>query len=179
MVGDFESVARSALSLTICTVFFVAAASKVRQLGLMATAVGQYVRSIPTSIANLLARLIVATEAGIAIGMIFQSTQRYACFGAATLLAVLTGAMIWHIMAGRRFACNCFGTSDEPIGWAAVARNGLLFGGSVAVATSQPSPVLTTGSLEVAVAEVVGMISFLTILAAISWAHVLIGTTPR
>jgi uncharacterized membrane protein YphA (DoxX/SURF4 family) len=66
-------------------------------------------------------------ELGLGAALVVQLGGRWPAVAAALLLAAFTVVVVRRVAVGDTVPCACFGVrADRPVGWATVARNGLL-----------------------------------------------------
>jgi Methylamine utilisation protein MauE len=93
-------------------------------------------------IAGLVARLIVAAEAIVGLGLLIEPTRAPAAIAGALLMVTFTATLLYA--RGRRLeaSCMCFGGQAEPISPQTIARDAaltlLLFGLSVFGSAGSP-----------------------------------------
>jgi peroxiredoxin len=82
---------------------------------------------VPGPLATPFGVLLPLAELSVALALIPVSTAIYGAASALALLLVFVAAIGINLARGRRPDCHCFGQlHSEPVGWKAVARNGLL-----------------------------------------------------
>jgi peroxiredoxin len=97
----------------------------------------------PERAAGVLAWAVAATEVAIAGALLFPPSRVAGAFGALTLLMSLSAIVAVNVARKRSAECHCFGRlSRGPVGWSALARNGLLSSIAGYVAVSGINPVL-------------------------------------
>jgi hypothetical protein len=143
----------------IVLVFVVSAVSKLRSRQAYAefvVATGRLSpRPVAATTARRLAAVAVAAELAVVALALVPATVPAGFGAAAALLLVFTGAILLALRRGVRAPCRCFGSSEQPLGYAQVVRNAVL----LAVATlglagglaTAPSPELA-GALVAVVA---------------------------
>jgi peroxiredoxin len=86
---------------------------------------------------RLVSRAVPAAEVVIATALLVPAASRAAAVAAAALLTGFTIALARTLLAGRRPACNCFGTlGRRETGWDSVLRNLVLIAFAAFVAAS-------------------------------------------
>jgi peroxiredoxin/uncharacterized membrane protein YphA (DoxX/SURF4 family) len=116
--------------ILLAAVFGVAGFSKLVSISRARDGIIEF--GVPVSFAGLVARVLIAGELIVAIGLVLVPTAWPAAIGALLLLAVFSVAIAANLLRNRRPNCNCFGQIHAaPIGWPTFARNIVL--GAVAV----------------------------------------------
>jgi hypothetical protein len=125
--GAIDPALRLTLRAALSLLFFWAAAHKLRDVGEFRKAVTAY-KLLPSRGVSAAAALLIATEMGIAAGLLTPRSGTAAALGASGLLCLYAGAIAVNLLRGRRHIdCGCAGAAARrPISTALVARNTIL-----------------------------------------------------
>ena len=119
MLDDLGLIGRVALIV----LFGASAAAKARSVTLSIFAASLSRFGVSASRRRPVARLVVALEAVLVVGLLIPMTSRPAAALAALLLAAFTAALLGRIRAGDHAPCNCFGASGGSLGPVSIVRN--------------------------------------------------------
>jgi len=122
---------RSALAL----LFFWAAAHKLRDRATFRTALGRY-ELLPVGWLRPFMALLIASELGVAVALLFPGSASQAALAAAGLFALYAGAIGINLRRGRRdIDCGCAGVQrGQALSAGLVVRNIVLLGAALACA---------------------------------------------
>ena len=122
----------SSAALLLAGVLLWAAAVKLRRPQVAAASFEQLGLRAPA----VLARVVPAAE--MAVAALLLTRPWLGGWLALGLLAAFTAVLLPVVRSGRAVGCGCFGSSSEaPVTWAALARNGALAAAAV-LSTSVP-----------------------------------------
>ncbi len=111
--------------LVLAGVFFVSGVAKLLDWSGTRHAVRAF--GAPPALVAPVAILLPIAELVIAIALIPMATARYGAVGAFALLVLFCLGIAINLARGNTPDCHCFGQlHSEPIGWATLARNGVL-----------------------------------------------------
>jgi putative oxidoreductase len=113
------------LQLSVGMVFFVSAATKLRNPIQTARAVSQY-RLLPSSIAYAVGIALIPLEIFLALAFLSDSFIQLAAVVAPFVLAAFMYAVGANLWRGRSVPCGCFGDSSEQISPRTLTRLGML-----------------------------------------------------
>lgn len=117
-----EVVAMSA-RLTLAAAFVLSAGAKITRPAAFTAGLAAFGVPAPRTVAYVLPPL----EAGLAALLVALPARSWPAFLAVAFLALLTGAVVANLAAGRRVPCPCFDPQGgRPVSTATVARNGAL-----------------------------------------------------
>ena len=113
------------LRLGLAAVFVVAAIGKLFDPAGSTKALRDF--GVPEALVRPLLFLLPVTELLLAAAMLFVSTSWFGAVGAAAMLLIFTGGMIYQLANGNSPDCHCFGQiHNEPVGTSSIIRNVLL-----------------------------------------------------
>jgi peroxiredoxin/uncharacterized membrane protein YphA (DoxX/SURF4 family) len=79
---------------------------------------------VPVVLRRPLVYLLPAVEIAIAVSLLFKQISWYGAIGAAFLLLVFVGGMLYQFAKGNAPDCHCFGQMhSEPVGVSSILRN--------------------------------------------------------
>src|SRR5262245_34006054 len=113
-----------AARLALAVVLLAAAIGKARDF--RAFAVPLRGLGLPRQLAKAATAGLIAVEAGLGLVVWSGQARELAAVVAALLLAAFVGVAVFALASGREVACNCFGSGSARLGWATVARSGLM-----------------------------------------------------
>lgn len=127
-----------ALSVSLAALFAASAAHKARDYSEFAGVVRDY-RVAPDALAPLVSRIVIASEAMIAIGLLVPASRAVAAFFGAGLFLVYGVAIAVNLARGRtEIDCGCsFGGTSERLTPVLIVRNLILAG--LALASAAPA----------------------------------------
>jgi Methylamine utilisation protein MauE len=130
-------------SLALAATFGLAAASKVRALGVFAEQIADY-RMVPYASTRHVALLVVLAEGLSCLLLLLAPTRAVGAVASTVVLVVFLGALVRAWRSGRKISCACFGGGRvDTVGAASVTRTTalLLFAlASFAAPHDQPRP---------------------------------------
>ena len=91
---------------------------------------------LPMGPAKVWARILPWVEAVLGGWLIIGLFTPVAAIAAATLMALITGAVAQALIRGRIVPCGCFGRASELLSWRVVARNGVVIAALAGLATA-------------------------------------------
>ncbi len=140
--------------------FLAASAHKLRDMVDFRSVLATY-RVLPDGLVALAAWLVVAIEACIGLGMLWQFSAAYV--GGAAMLLAYAAVMTINLVRGRRFIdCGC-GGATQPLSVGLVVRNVVL--AAAALIALVPAPARPLGWLDI-VSMVAGVLVLGTLYAA-------------
>jgi uncharacterized membrane protein YphA (DoxX/SURF4 family)/peroxiredoxin len=108
----------------------------------------------PNRLSAPLTWVLIGCELGVAVALAIGPAARLGGFAALALLVVFGAAVGLAIGHGRRPVCHCFGRHRAgEVGWATVARNGLLAGIAVIVVANGHGPLALAALGSIALAS--------------------------
>lgn len=139
----------TAFSLSLAMLLAASSAHKASNASQFATTFRNY-KIAPGMFAPFASPLVIATEAGIAIGLLVPASRATAAVCAAGLFLAYGAAIAVNLARGRAdIDCGCnFGGSQERLAPALILRNAILAG--VALATAAPIGMRSLGLLDYA-----------------------------
>ncbi|EKE87653.1 MauE/DoxX family redox-associated membrane protein [Idiomarina xiamenensis] len=94
----------------------------------------QQLLPMPYTLAALFSALLIATEVLLAIMLWLPGAWWNFSAGLTLVLFIgFSGFIIWLLRSGRRFSCQCFGHSQQPLGKADLYRSVLLLALAIAM----------------------------------------------
>lgn len=79
---------------------------------------------VPVPLRKPLAYLLPAAELAVAVALLYIQTSWYGAMGAAILLLIFIGGMLYQFAKGNAPDCHCFGqVHSEPVGLSSIIRN--------------------------------------------------------
>lgn len=124
----------AACRFTCALVLATAAIPKIRARAAFASTLKAL--KLPTEAVGLVAIVFPIAELGLALLLAFGAGLTVSAGAAAVLFGAVTVVVGINVMRGRGVRCNCFGESGDVLGPAAVARNALLTGSALIVASA-------------------------------------------
>ncbi len=110
------------LRLTLAGVFATAAFGKLFDREGTEKAFANF--GVPELMRQPLARVLPIVELAVALALLFVSSSWVGSVGAASLLIVFLGGMVYQLAKGNTPDCHCFGQlHSEPVGFSSIARN--------------------------------------------------------
>lgn len=120
------------LRVLLAAVFLFAAYTKLRQSYLIfAMSIDAY-QILPEWAVLFAARTLPWFELALGAALLAGWRMRWTSIGAAALLAVFLGILLYSYQRGATIDCACFGVG-EPLTWKTLVRDGLLFAASAAL----------------------------------------------
>lgn len=149
-----EAVVSLTARLTLAAAFAYSAGTKVTRPTAFTAGLAAF--GVPAP--RVVAHVVPPVEAGLAVALVALPGQAWPAFLAVAFLALLTGAVVANLVAGRAVPCPCFDPhGGRPVSTATLARNGALLalailgtgptGGAAAVPTAILSAVAVTATL--------------------------------
>ncbi|MFF4729611.1 MauE/DoxX family redox-associated membrane protein [Streptomyces mirabilis] len=133
-----------AARLVLAAVFGVAGIAKLMDREGLPRAIASF--GLPARTGKPLGYLLVSYEFATALALIVNPWARIGALGALGLLLTFCLTIVVSIARGRAPDCHCFGgLRATPVGWATLARNGLLAATAGFVATDGRAPWFFTG----------------------------------
>lgn len=133
-----------AARLVLAAVFGVAGIAKLMDREGLPRAIASF--GLPARTGKPLGYLLVSCEFVTALALIVNPWARIGALGALGLLLTFCLAIVVSIARGRAPDCHCFGgLRATPVGWATLARNGLLAATAGFVAADGRAPWFFTG----------------------------------
>lgn len=141
-----------AARLCVAAAFAVSAAAKITRPTAFAGGLAAFGVPAPGAVA----RLLPPFEAALAVVLVAVPGAAWPAFLAVAVLALLTGAVVANLAAGRAVPCPCFDAdSDRPVSTATVVRNGALLAlavvGTGSTAGADPGATVAVAAVPVAV----------------------------
>lgn len=123
--------------LVLALVFVVAGLAKLAQTDKTREMLAGF--GVGRGMLTLLAFALPLVELAVAVALIVPPAAYAGAVVAFALLALFTGAILFHLAQGRHPVCNCFGQIDAtPIGLPTLVRNGVLTGLALLVLAAGP-----------------------------------------
>ncbi len=139
------SIALFVARIVLASIFLIAGMGKLSSSTSVVDGIMDY-RLLSRRQARLVAPLLPIVELLLATLLIAGVGLTIAASVASLLLVAFTAAIVINLRRGRRFDCNCFGSSSATIGPAMVLRNSVLISLSIFVA-AQAHPLLSIAAI--------------------------------
>ena len=150
-MAAMPAVVALAARFAVAAAFALSAAAKITRPTAFAGGLAAFGVPAPATVA----RLLPPFEAALALLLVALPGQSWPAFVAVGFLALLTGAVVANLLAGRAVPCPCFDPEgDRPISVATVVRNGVLLALAILAtgptAGAEPAPAAAAAVLSVA-----------------------------
>lgn len=110
------------IRLFLAAVFGLAGAAKLADIAGSRKAVADF--GVPASLAGIVGVVLPLIEIAIGVSLLFNTSSWFGAIGAAVLLTVFIGGMIYQMAKGNAPDCHCFGQiHSEPVGISSLVRN--------------------------------------------------------
>jgi methylamine dehydrogenase accessory protein MauD len=152
--------------LLLAAVFVVAGVTKLADREGSRRAMADF--GVPTLLTTPLAVLLPLAELAVAAALIPAFSAWWGAAGALVLLLLFVAGIAANLARGRKPECHCFGQlHSEPAGWKTLARNAVLTAVAGFVVWRGAGPSAVAWLAELSVAQVVGLVFGLALLAVL------------